>query len=69
MKKRFSILAMIGFALVGIQAKAAMFSTIAQEATEAAADEGKGGIYVLKEFFVSGGPLWMTLPLVCLIVR
>lgn len=72
MKKRFSILAMIGFVMVGIQAKAAMFSTIAQEAAEtaaeAAADEGKGGIYVLKEFFVSGGPLWMTLPLVCLIL-
>ena len=62
---------MTGFVLVGIQAKAAMFTTIAQEAataTDAAAEESAGGIQVLKEFFVSGGPLWMTLPLVCLIL-
>lgn len=68
MKKNFSLLAMAGFALYGVQAKAAMFSTIAQDAAEVAGDEGKGGIYIIKEFFVSGGPLWMSLPLVCLIL-
>ncbi|MDO5656378.1 MAG: MotA/TolQ/ExbB proton channel family protein [Flavobacteriaceae bacterium] len=71
MKKRFSILAMIGFVMVGIQTKAAMFSTIAQDvaqASDTAAEESAGGIQVLKEFFVDGGPLWMTLPLVCFIL-
>ncbi|MXV37491.1 MotA/TolQ/ExbB proton channel family protein [Flavobacteriaceae bacterium Ap0902] len=67
MKKRFSILAMAGFAFVSLQANAATFATIAQDAAETA-EESRGGIYVLKEFFVSGGPLWMTLPLVCLIL-
>lgn len=68
MKKRFSLLAMTGLALISLQAKASVFATITQEAADVAADEGKSGIYVLKEFFVSGGPLWMTLPLVCLIL-
>lgn len=64
MKKRFSILTFIGLAAVSMQA-------IAQEAatTTATAEEtSRGGIYMLKEFFVSGGPFWMTLPLVCLIL-
>lgn len=65
MKKRFSILAMTGFALV--QVNASTFATIAQEAAETPEGE-KSMIYMLKEFFVSGGPLWMTLPLVCLIL-
>ena len=66
MKKRFSILALAGVAVISIQANAAVFMT--QAATEAMADEGQGGVYILKEFFVEGGPLWMTLPLVCLIL-
>lgn len=70
MKKQFSLLAMAGIALVSIQANAATLLTIAQDATETAPEatnEG-GPIYVLKEFFVMGGPFWMTLPLVCLIL-
>lgn len=66
MKKRFSILALAGFALISVQANAAIFMT--QAASEAIADEGRGGVYTLKEFFVQGGPFWMTLPLVCLIL-
>ena len=65
MKKRFSILALASFAVMSIQANAAVLMT---QAADAPVEGGEGGIYVLKEFFVSGGPLWMTLPLVCLIL-
>lgn len=59
MKKQFSLLAMTVLAV----------ATYAQETAAAeTVEESKGAIYVLKEFFVSGGPLWMTLPLVCLIL-
>ncbi len=67
MKKSNSLLALAAFSLMGIQTKAATFAVIAQEAAEKT-EESKGAIYVLKEFFVSGGPLWMTLPLICLIL-
>lgn len=59
-------MALAGFALISVQANAAIFMT--QAASEAIADEGRGGVYTLKEFFVQGGPFWMTLPLVCLIL-
>ena len=69
MKKRFSLLAMAGVALVSIQANAAVFATIAQENVDVVpAEENQSPIYVLKEFFVMGGPFWMTLPLICFIL-
>ncbi|CAI9428693.1 Biopolymer transport protein ExbB [Candidatus Ornithobacterium hominis] len=70
MKKQFSLLAMAGIALTTVQANAATFSTILQETTDVVGTtESSGGpIYLLKEFFVMGGPFWMTLPLICLIL-
>lgn len=69
MRKRFSILAIAGFALASVQANAAVLMAATQDtaaATEAA--DSPGAVYVLKEFFVMGGPFWMTLPLICLIL-
>ncbi|MRI63214.1 MotA/TolQ/ExbB proton channel family protein [Ornithobacterium rhinotracheale] len=68
MKKRFSLLAMAGIALTSMQANAAVFAQAAQAADAAPAEESQSPIYVLKEFFVMGGPFWMTLPLICLIL-
>lgn len=67
MKKQFSLLAMAGIALTSIQANAAVFAQAAQ-ATDAPVEGGESPIYILKEFFVMGGPFWMTLPLICFIL-
>ena len=36
--------------------------------TAAQADEGEGFVYVIKEYFLTGGPLFMGLVLICLIL-
>lgn len=61
MKKGLSLFAVAAFSMV--------FSSMvfAQEAA-AAEEEAKGTLDVLKEYFVAGGPLWMSLPLICLIL-
>lgn len=59
---------MAGIALTSMQANAAVFAQAAQAADAAPAEESQSPIYVLKEFFVMGGPFWMTLPLICLIL-
>lgn len=67
MKKQFSLLAILGTALFSVQAFAQEAAAAAE--TTAAAEEKVGGpIYVLKQFFVEGGPFWMTLPLICFIL-
>jgi biopolymer transport protein ExbB len=40
----------------------------AEENTETTAEEGEGFVYVVKEYFLTGGPMFMGLVLICLIL-
>lgn len=64
MKKGLSLLAVTAFTMLN-----SVF-TFAQEAAGATdgAPEDKGTIEVMKQYFVDGGPFWMSLPLICLIL-